>query len=183
MGQHRTGFFMKVIRLRTTAGWFFLMLLAVFSQPTRRSILMGLVLALSGEVVRTLSAGIIRKNEMLARCGPYSWCRHPLYFGSFLITLGTALASNFLPLIILGIFLFGFFYIPTITAEEKYLAEKFGEEYLNYRKKTPVLLPRPGKTSWQEFSWENIRCNREHINWLLLFALFIWLALRQHFGI
>ena len=64
--------------------------------------------------------------------GPFSISRNPLYLGGILIFFGLALAANFLwpllTLIISVILCHTFLILP----EEKYLTEKFGEEYIQY---------------------------------------------------
>jgi protein-S-isoprenylcysteine O-methyltransferase Ste14 len=65
--------------------------------------------------------------------GPFSISRNPLYLGGIVIFFGMALLINFLwpllALIISAILCQTFLILP----EEKYLEEKFGEEYLVYK--------------------------------------------------
>jgi protein-S-isoprenylcysteine O-methyltransferase Ste14 len=65
--------------------------------------------------------------------GPFSISRNPLYLGGILIFFGLALAANFLwPLLalVLSVILCHTF---LILPEEKYLENKFGEEYTTYK--------------------------------------------------
>jgi protein-S-isoprenylcysteine O-methyltransferase Ste14 len=67
--------------------------------------------------------------------------RHPLYAGTILITIGFWLFSpNVTTLISVGCI---FVYLPIgIALEERKLILKYGEEYKEYRKKVPALLPK-----------------------------------------
>ncbi|HPP12801.1 MAG TPA: isoprenylcysteine carboxylmethyltransferase family protein, partial [bacterium] len=152
MGTDGTGFLRRLARRRATAGWVFILLVAAFARTPGILFWPGVFLTLLGEVLRTSSAGVIKKNQEVARTGPYRWCRHPLYFGSFLVTLGLSSASGNWVLLLLGLLLFPVFYIPAIIVEEKFLTKKFGQEYEAYKKVTPVFLPGPAPTSWKDFS-------------------------------
>ncbi|MDB6134872.1 MAG: nickel-cobalt-cadmium resistance protein [Verrucomicrobiales bacterium] len=81
------------------------------------------------------------KDRRLVADGPYSVCRHPLYFFSLLGAVGAAAASGTitLPLVITGLFLLG--YQPVMAAEEAKLEKLFGAEHQVYQKKVPRLLP------------------------------------------
>jgi protein-S-isoprenylcysteine O-methyltransferase Ste14 len=139
-------------------------------------IAVGFALAVLGVYFRTMAAGIIKKNEELAASGPYALCRHPLYFGSFLLSLGLAVASH--SPVVWGCFivLFPLFYIPAMKKEEGVLLEKFGARYEEYRGRTPVFLPRPGRLDLADFRWTGVFANREHVNWLVLVLLLLVMA-------
>ncbi|MBW1894637.1 MAG: isoprenylcysteine carboxylmethyltransferase family protein [Deltaproteobacteria bacterium] len=71
--------------------------------------------------------------------GPYQWVRHPLYFFSLLmiwscpdITMDRLLFN----------LLFTTWMMVGMLMEERYMIASFGEAYLNYRKKVPMLVPR-----------------------------------------
>ena len=71
----------------------------------------------------------------------YSFCRHPIYLGISLISLGISLSSVnldamiIIPMIFLGNYLTG-------TIEEKYdINQRFGEEYQEYKKKVQRFGP------------------------------------------
>ncbi|MCM8757201.1 MAG: isoprenylcysteine carboxylmethyltransferase family protein [Candidatus Omnitrophica bacterium] len=179
MGKNRDSFPLKLARYRALAGRLFIVLAAILGQATPYSLLAGLFFVCLGEGLRTAAAGIIKKNETVACTGPYSWCRHPLYLGSFFITLGIILAAGNLFLVIFGALLFLLFYVSAILVEEKGLCQKFGEAYLRYQQTTPCFLPIIRVSSWQDFHWTNVWHNREHINWILLSLLFLWLGVKR----
>ncbi len=83
----------------------------------------------------------IRKDHVLKKEGFYRYLRHPSYSFSLLTSLGLGLyLNNWLSLVLAFLPPFiAFSY--RIAIEEKTLIEQFGEEYLEYRKKTKKLIP------------------------------------------
>lgn len=83
----------------------------------------------------------IRENHKIKKEGFYKYLRHPSYSFSLLTSLGLGLyLNNWLSLL--------FAFIPPFVAfsyririEERTLIEQFGEEYLEYRRKTKKLIP------------------------------------------
>jgi len=75
------------------------------------------------------------KNKVGFENGPYKYLRSPTHFGLFVMTLGLALIINS-PF---SVFFTVIAHIVTklifIKKEEKLLEEKYGEDYLNYKKK------------------------------------------------
>ena len=93
---------------------------------------------------------ILRKRKVLGAqdtggklytSGSYGFCRHPIYFGITLISLGIALTSNNLDgLIVIPII--GFLNIMTGKIEQKYDMEiRFKEEYFEYEKRVRIFGP------------------------------------------
>ena len=82
-----------------------------------------------------------RKDSELVVQGPYSLCRNPLYFFSFIGALGVGLATcTFaIPLIIAVCFLG--LYPSIIAAEETRLAEIYGQAYRDYLVRVPDFFP------------------------------------------
>lgn len=85
-----------------------------------------------------------KKNRILVQDGPYSLCRHPLYFFSALGGLGIAIQSHQLPVALAVLQFFLAVYPRTIRAEEKRLAREFGETYREYCRTTPAFFPKSG---------------------------------------
>lgn len=73
--------------------------------------------------------------------GLYSMVRHPLYLGNITTYIGWAVFTGIDWLVPLFLILFVAYYRVIIYAEEQFLTRKFGQEYLNWRKQTPLLLP------------------------------------------
>ncbi len=70
--------------------------------------------------------------------GPYKICRHPIYLFSILFLIFRAeMDLSYLTFLIAIIV---YFYIGSFY-EEKKLLEKFGDEYLNYQKTVPRIIP------------------------------------------
>lgn len=78
--------------------------------------------------------------------GPYKLTRNPMVFGLLNIILAWALLYESLSAIIIvfpAVVILGFLYIRIF--EERGLYRRFGREYLEYRKKVPMLIPRRPK--------------------------------------
>ena len=82
------------------------------------------------------------KDRILIQSGPYSICRHPLYFFSLLGGLGIGLATEtfIIPVIILIGFIL--FYPLQMDHEEKSLSKVFGKEFQSYLQRTPKFFPK-----------------------------------------
>ena len=52
----------------------------------------GIVLCFLGATVRFWASGYLRKDSRPAVGGPYAWIRNPLYFGTYLMAVGTSWA-------------------------------------------------------------------------------------------
>jgi protein-S-isoprenylcysteine O-methyltransferase Ste14 len=82
-----------------------------------------------------------RKEHKLVTSGPYRWVRHPLYtVGSSLFIAFGMMADNWF-IAMLGILAFIGMAIRT-PKEEANLIEKFGDEYLDYMKRTGRFFPK-----------------------------------------
>ncbi len=93
-----------------------------------------------GRVFSSLTIGG-KKNQQVIDTEIYSVVRHPLYFFSFLMTLGASLLIGRLDLIIYMIFIFIICFFPMMINEQKFLERKFGDEYIKYKNKTPFFIP------------------------------------------
>ncbi|WP_455369910.1 methyltransferase family protein [[Eubacterium] cellulosolvens] len=98
--------------------------------------IIGLIIWIVGKhaLGKSFTTTIIPKG--LVTTGIYSKIRHPLYLGTILFFLGVGLYSKS----IVGLTLTMILIIPLVAylanLEEKALIEKFGSEYLDYKKKT-----------------------------------------------
>ncbi len=83
-------------------------------------------------------------TKKLLTAGPYALCRNPMILGVLLAYLGTAtLAASFLSL--LTAFLVAALVVAEVKfIEEKELALRFGDVYLQYKQSTPFIVPRFG---------------------------------------
>lgn len=101
----------------------------------------GVALVLIGMAWRSWAAGTLSKNVALATLGPYSLCRHPLYFGSFLMLTGFCKLIGHMHeyVMILGPFL-GIYYLA-IRAEERRLHYLYRSRWEDYAREVPQIVP------------------------------------------
>jgi len=117
------------------------------------SVVLGIALVSLGQAFRSLAmkqAGTSfnhvvqsskKEDHVLVKSGVYRVSRHPAYFGFFWWGLGTQLVlGNPICFVAYAAILWKFF-SHRIMHEEKHLINFFGEDYLEYRKETPVLIP------------------------------------------
>jgi protein-S-isoprenylcysteine O-methyltransferase Ste14 len=162
----------RIARLRVPLGFVLGALVLGLAQPTPRSLAVGAVIALAGELVRIWAAGHLEKGREVTASGPYRFTRHPLYLGSTIIGFGLAIgAANYL----VAVIVFGYLAV-TLTAamrtEEAHLTEKFGEAYPEYR---------AGRTSLRRaFSLERAMRNREYRAAIGLVLVLVFLGLKVY---
>ncbi len=87
------------------------------------------------------------KNQTLITIGPFSRCRNPLYFCSFIGIIGIAVMTNHLTLLLVIPSLFLLVYGALIRREEATLQQLFGAAYAAYCESTPRFWPRLGRVS------------------------------------
>ena len=105
----------------------------------------GIILAIAGVIIRAWAAGYLKKDQELAKDGPYMLARHPLYLGSCTLALGLILTIQhwFIAVILGG--LTALVYNHTIRHEEKNLRARFGSSYTELSKNVGPLWPKlPG---------------------------------------
>jgi protein-S-isoprenylcysteine O-methyltransferase Ste14 len=118
----------------------------IFARPTPRVLVIGAVVAFVGLLIRAWASGHIMKNDRLATTGPYAFTRNPLYFGSFLISAGFALAAHWALLLLVAAF-FALIYVPTMQRERANISSRFPEAYAEYERNVPAFFPR--LTRWR----------------------------------
>lgn len=87
--------------------------------------------------------------------GLYSICRHPLYVGNFFMWLGIAMFTFNFWFLMAFVFVYWLYYERIIYAEEAFLIDKYGTQYLDYAENVPAFVPALSKwkKSKYEFSW------------------------------
>lgn len=172
-----------------------LLFVALFSAPSalppaaRR--IGGALLLLSGLSLRLLALGAIDgvKKQVLVNWGPYRFVRHPLYTGSLLMLTAFFVHAGSLTATLLGIALFLALYLPTVRLEERFLAERFRDEWPAHRARTWALVPRPHRHRGPAAPPFRLRRPGREIFDLLVLALVIaggaeWVArLRELYGL
>jgi protein-S-isoprenylcysteine O-methyltransferase Ste14 len=129
-------------RWRVPLGFLCAVAFIVLARPSPVTLAIGALVSFLGLVIRAWAAGHIRKNEALARSGPYAFTRNPLYLGSFILGLGFTIGSGRWELAIVFAALFLGIYFPVMRVESRTLAEMFGDEYREYALHVPLFLPR-----------------------------------------
>ena len=131
----------------------FLLVMFYFQEATWWSLLIGFIVALSGELIRlwgvsyagseTRTTGPVG-GTYLVISGAFSYVRNPLYLGNMMMYVGIGLMSwaLFPYLQIVAILFFYYQYYFIIREEEGYLKKTFGEQYERYYKNVPRLYPR-----------------------------------------
>lgn len=127
------------------------------------------ILSLSGLVIRWVTVGFVpagtsgrntqgQRADVLNTAGMYSIVRNPLYLGNFITILGVVLSIKVWWLALIVSMFFFIYMERIILAEEKFLHDKFGALYDEWRAKTPVIIPdfklwRPHE---MKFSWKTV---------------------------
>lgn len=174
-------------RLRLPLGFVLGISYIVFARPqTLGGLLFGGAVALAGVLVRGWAAGHIVKNDRLATTGPYAHTRNPLYFGSFLIAAGFAMAITW-QLLLLVIAFFVLIYWPTIDKERYGMRQKFPDAYAEWEQNVPIFVPRP--IPWRAAAAEpspfSFPLYMRHGEWragLVYVLAMAWLLLRFRLG-
>jgi len=111
----------------------------------------GIFLMMTGILFRQYSIWVLGRffstrvrivsDHRIVKEGPYKYLRHPSYTGMLMILLGLGLASRTWLGTIIILALFSLVIGYRINVEEKTLRVEFGQEYVEYAKKTKRLVP------------------------------------------
>jgi len=104
---------------------------------------LGILLIFAGIMGRVFASFSIasRKNKVIVDGELYSVVRHPLYFFSLLMVAGVGLSIQRVELLAYLLLFFLACFLPMLRNEEKFLIEKFGQSYVDYKKRVPMLIP------------------------------------------
>ncbi len=128
-------------RLRLPLGFLLSFAYLALARPSVVALVLGAAVALVGVLVRAWASGHIMKNDRLATSGPYAHTRNPLYFGSFLLAAGFAIAAHW-SLLLLVIAFFVLIYGPTMEREKANIRGRFPGTYDAYEANVPAFVPR-----------------------------------------
>lgn len=141
-----------------------------------------LLISLAGLAIRVRTVGNTPKNtsgrntsqqvaDTLNTTGMYSLLRHPLYLGNFLMWLGIGMLTGNLWFVIAFCLFYWVYYERIMFAEEQFLRNKFGQQYLEWSKDVPAFIPnfKNFKKSNLHFSWKKVLKKEKNG----LFALFL----------
>ena len=177
-----------VKRKRVPLGFLFAALYLYFARPTPMTLVVGIPLALVGLLIRAWAAGHIVKNDRLATTGPYAHSRNPLYFGSFLMAAGFAIAGHW-SLLLIVIAFFAAVYGPTMQKERANISGRYPEAYAEWEKNVPSFVPRPlpwrapGEPDHEGFSFALYKRHGEWRAALGFAAVVAWLITRMRLGV
>ncbi|MFA5299302.1 MAG: isoprenylcysteine carboxylmethyltransferase family protein [Lutibacter sp.] len=112
--------------------------------------IIGLIFCIFGAVIscwsryklgRNWSLSVQKKeNHELIQSGMYKIVRHPIYTGLLLVFTGnTIIVGDYRGIIAVLIVFISFWF--KLTKEEKLLMENFGNQYIEYKKRTKALIP------------------------------------------
>jgi protein-S-isoprenylcysteine O-methyltransferase Ste14 len=141
--------------------------------------ILALLFIISGILMRSWAAGVIRKTKRLATTGPYALTRHPLYVGSLFLGIGFSLVlwdnENLWAVLLVATV----FYIPKIRQEERHLAAQFPEDWADYSQRTGMFYPKEMPVLNSEWSWNQWKYNHEYnalLTSLILLAVLVGLS-------
>ncbi|MEW6608502.1 MAG: isoprenylcysteine carboxylmethyltransferase family protein [bacterium] len=83
----------------------------------------------------------IVEGHKLIKEGPYKYIRHPLALSAIIEVVGITLIPNSYYSFLATLFIFLPYMLFRIHLEEKALTEKFGQEYIDYKKEVSAFLP------------------------------------------
>jgi protein-S-isoprenylcysteine O-methyltransferase Ste14 len=112
-------------------------------------LLVGAVLALSTVYSFTKARGSpvpLNPPRRLVTTGLYNWIRNPMLLGWIMMLFGIGILLNSISLLLIFTPLFILLNVVYLkTVEEKEMEKKFSKEYLSYKKRVPMFIPRLGK--------------------------------------
>ena len=81
----------------------------------------------------------LKEKPELVTAGPYKFVRHPIYTGVILAMIGSALVGGIIWIVVC--LFFCVYFVSSAFVEEKIMEGEFKDEYLQYKKKTKMLIP------------------------------------------
>lgn len=129
-------------RIRVPLGFLLGILSLLLATPKAWSIVSGALLALFGLAWRAWASGHLRKNEQLAISGPYAYTRNPLYFGSFFLGTGFALATARWEIVLVFVLFYLLVYSSVMKSEAEHMQQIFPKDYPSYSENVPLFWPR-----------------------------------------
>jgi protein-S-isoprenylcysteine O-methyltransferase Ste14 len=74
-------------------------------------------------------------SSTVVTTGLYAYSRNPIYLGWFLFVAGIGFRNASLLVLVIDVVMILLLYWAVIVREEEYLANKFGEQYLSYKRR------------------------------------------------
>jgi len=87
----------------------------------------------------------VMPTQKLLKTGPFQYCRNPMTLGTVLAYVGMSIAAATVVGAALVLILSALLITYLKRVEERELAARFGDEYLDYQRQVPFIVPRrPG---------------------------------------
>ncbi len=116
--------------------------------------------------------------ETLNTTGMYSVVRNPLYLSNFIIIFGITLFIQSLWFALSTCVIFWLYYERIMFTEEEFLRKKFADQFIEWAKKTPLIIPR--FRNWKKptlpFSFKTV-LRREFSTFFSIVASYFFLEL------
>ena len=155
--------------------------------------LLSILISFTGLAVRIITVGHVplgtsgrntkqQEAEVLNTTGMYSIVRHPLYLGNFIIWFGISLFLHAWWISCIFVLVFWLYYERIILAEEEFLLEKFGGDFVSWANATPAFIPRfkSWKKSSLPFSWKFV-LKKEYSGFYAIVFIFTLLEIAGEF--
>ena len=165
---------------------------APFFGPRHRAIhALALLVIFCGLALRAWGAGSAGFHTRTARieaprlatAGPFAYVRNPIYLGSILLGTGMSMLIGDPLAFILTAIVFAILYFGIVPAEEEFLQNHFGVEYVRYREVVPRFIPHlrpwPGRAK-ADFQWKATRGELGIL--LVLIAIYAALIFKDYAG-
>jgi protein-S-isoprenylcysteine O-methyltransferase Ste14 len=160
----------KIFKYRSYTPIPFLILMLIFENATVTSLVVGFLIAITGELIRlwgvswagseTRTTGGVG-GTFLVISGPFAHVRNPLYVGNILMYLGLGIMSMslFPYLQIVALLFFVMQYQFIVGEEEGFLKTKFGSDFKKYLENVPRFFPRISKYTNDSIPQPNFSVN------------------------
>ena len=138
-----------------------------------------------GQIIRILAIGKVpigtsgrntkkQRATSLNKLGIYSTVRHPLYLGNYFMWIGMFMLIPILWIQILFTLIYWIYYERIMIAEENFLQNKFGDDYLIWAEGVPAFIPsfKNYKKNSSKYNIKNI-IRREYTSLSAMILLFL----------
>jgi protein-S-isoprenylcysteine O-methyltransferase Ste14 len=146
---------------------------------------LGIAIVVLGEALRMTTIGYEyierggRNRQVyaskLVQGGVFAHCRNPLYVGNIMLAVGISLVVHSLLFYLIILPLVGLVYMSIVAAEEAFLGEKFGQEYLQYCQRVHRWIPRwrgwTQSIAGTRFSWRRVLVKEYNTVFIVLLVL------------
>ncbi len=120
------------------------------------------------------------KTTRLITEGPYSITRNPLYFFSFIGSLGVAITSEMITVVVLYCVIYTLYYPWVIKSEEQRLLKIHQAEFADYCRNVPRFWPRLALLREPDYYSFNTRLFRRAVfDSMVFFLMYVFLELLE----